>query len=520
MSQNKTSWSAGGFTKTDYGISPASTLANGLTANAPNYRQTGGLRDDLAAGIDITNMPFTDFSDIFETMDTTEHNFFDSMGYGEKPKALEFHWKIEEITSLQVPIKSGGDLTALSASTMGTPAGIFGNDTSGHVGADVETILLSTVIDLTTENGGKIRSGHVLRNMTNGSYEMLLVMDLTSAITGTNALHILRGANVGGKLIADRVNGTAIPVAATTAHTEADVLVVAGLITSEDNLAPQAFRSGYGERSGFVQCVDFATAEGFFEQLFKNNSPGQFADPVAHSKTIHQLQFFEVWNNIALYGMPERITREGYDFYGTGGVLHEVKRYCTEKWGGDSAVGGFYPMSVKTPVVSDYVNYLCNGDSNYRRGTLADPSVAKLFSEDVVNDLNAKVIDKLGNNNKNQQYEPTVIWGNRNFRRIFSQFDEGRVITSKIRDAISGYYAVRYITDSGNELVYKVDNTLGNTILIGNPGHAVKKPLVTMLLTTPPLLNRAKVDWFTSMMGMKFDYPEYAWGIHENLRAA
>ncbi len=515
MSQNQTGWSASGFTKTDYGISPESTLANGLTANAPNYRQTGGLRDDLVNGVDITNMPYQDFSDIFETMDTTEHNFFDSMGYGSKPQAVEFTWKVEDISSLQVPIKTGGALKVLAA------AGKFGNKASGHIGDDVETILLSTVIDTSTQIGGKIRSGHILRNKTTGGHEMLLVMDLTNPTTGTNALYILRGANIGGRLTADDTDGTYLPVAATAAHSVGDTLVVAGLVTSENNLAPQAFRSGYTERSGFIQVVDFATSTGFFETLFTNHAPAPFNDPVAHSKTIHDLQFFEVWNNIALYGVPARFTRDGYDFYGTAGVLHEIKKYNTLKWGGTgSGVGGYYPMSETAPAAGTFVTFACNGDSNFRRGTEADPTVARLFTMDLVNELNAKVIDKLGSNNKNRQYEPNTIWGSREYLRLFSQFDSDRIVRSTIRNETSGYYATTLITDSGNELTFKVDNTLGNSILIGSPGHAVKKPLVTMLRTTPPVLNRSQIDWFTSIMGMKFDYPEYAWGLHENLKSA
>jgi len=517
MSQITTNYSRSGYQKTDYGLTPASTLAGGVTTNAPNYAQIAGLRSDiLSLGAAYTDLPlpYEDFSPIFEMMDTTEHNFFDMIPYGSRPEAVEFFYNHEELNSLEVPIKSGGALSILAT------AGKFGDLTDS--GADKDTVLLSDVIDTTTQVGMKIRSGHVLRNSTSNSHELLLVMDLGTPTVGTGTLYICRGYNIGGRMVADNTSGSAIPVAATTLHAEGSTLTVAGLVTSENNLAPESFRTGYTKRQGMIQCVDFALSEGFFETLFTNKDVAPFNNPKAHAKDIHDMQFYEVWNNICLHSVPGRSRIGGFDFYSTAGVLYEIMRRCTAKWdtGVETGVGGYYDIQSDTTDVSKFVEYTCNGNSNFRVGTPGSVTTPKLFTETVVNDLNSYVIDKLGNNNKNTKYEPSVIIGPRSYRRLFGQFTQDRMIKNEQQNTMGGYFATSYLTDSGNVLKYVVDNTIGNAILIGNPAHGQKRSLVTMLKHLPVQQNRSITEWYTSIMGFQWDYPEYAWGYWKNLKAS
>ena len=515
--QITTTWSRDGYMGHDYNLQSQVNSSGVLTANAPNYEQVSALLADLVEGNAYTNLPkpFEDFSDIIELVDTTEHNFFDMLPTGPRPQDVEFWWNQEELNSLEVDIKSGGGLSQVTA-TSGSNF-VYGDKTSA--GASNSVVLLSDLIDTSSEIGSKIRSGHILINKTSNSHEQMLVIDIDSPTTGTGVLYVVRGYNTGGRL---EMGTSVVPVAQTTAHTAGDTLAVAGLITSENNLAPAAYRTGYNRRMNLIQIVDFSINKGFLESLFQRvNVPNKFKNPTEYSRTIHELQFYEVWNRNALFGVPGRNGKDAIKFYSTGGLLHEIKKYCTLKWSGSyNGVGGYYDINDKTDGSGTFHEYLCNGDSNYRKGTSSDPTTAISFGEDLVNEANNYVIEKLGNNGKNDRFIPTTIIGPRSFRRIFGQFTEDRLIVSKQQNALGGYFADSYVTDNGNILRYVVDNTIGNRILIGNPVHGKRRPLLTLAMYKPPVQTRTETYWFTSIMGFQWDYPEYAWCLWENVKSS
>lgn len=510
-----------GFMGHGYDLSAISTLANGVTANAPTYEQVNALRADIIdAGGAYASLPkpFEDFSDIIESVDTTEHNFYDMLRGGPRPRDMEYRWNQEDINSLEV--ESTNDLQIVTEEVADSGSFTFAKGSSS--GDDASVYPLSSLIDINSQVGMKIRSGHILQNISNNSYEQLLVMDLGTdggadgPTKGLGSLVVCRAGNIGG-----RISGTAakIPTSATTAHPAGSKFRVANLITSEMNLAPKSFRSGFKTRMNLIQIVDFSISKGFLESLFQiQNQPGHFRNPTQHARNIHELQFYEVWNRIALFGVPGRTNINGIQFYASGGLLHYIKRYCTEAWAGasDATYGGFYPIEADTTNIDNYTNYKCNGDSNYRVGD-DDPDTPIAFGESMLNELNDKVISKLGSNGKNDRFIPNMIIGPRSFRRVFGQFTEDRLRVSKQMNATGGYFADSYITDNGNVLRYVVDNSLGNRILIGNSMHGMRRPLLTLALYKPPVQTRNETFWFTSIQGFQWDYPEYAWGLWENV---
>ena len=511
--QITTSWSRDGYMGHDYNLKSQVDSNGVLTANAPSYEQVAGLIADIVEGSAYNNLPkdFVDYSDIIESLDTTEHNFFDMLPTGPKPTDVEIWWNQENLDSLEVDISSSGALSQVSGTS-----GYFtyGDDTTP--GATAPVIKLSNVIDTTGEIGSKIRSGYILQNTTSNSHEHMLVLSLSDPTGGTGDLYLIRGYNAGGRLV---IGTSKIPESQTTSHSAGDTLAVIGLITSEENTAPPSYRSGYNRRMNLIQIVDFSISEGFLESLFQRvNAPGHFKNPMQHSRDIHELQFYEVWNRNALFGQKGRTSKDAYAFYATGGLLPEIKKYCTSKWDGDyTGVGGYYDIDDKTDGTGTFHEYKCNGESNYRKGISSDPTTAIAFGEDLVNEANNYVITKLGNNGKNKRFIPTTIIGPQRFRRIFGQFTEDRLIVSKQQNATGGYYADSYITDNGNILKYVVDDTIGNRVLIGNPIHGKRRPLITLAMYKPPLQTRTRTFWFTSIMGFQWDYPEYTWCLWENV---
>ena len=378
---------------------------------------------------------------------------------------------------------------------------------------------LTDLIDTTSEVGMKIRSGHILKNMTKFGPETMLVMDLSTPNAGTSTLYVVRGYNQGGRVtITAAGTGTTLNSSATQAHDATDKWAVVGLVTSEENLVPASFRGGYTQRFNLIQMIDFATSEGFFEGLFqRKNVPARFANPMQHAFDLHQLQFFEVWNKNALYGVRKADKILGFTFYATAGILSEVKRYCTEKWSGNAGnFGGEADFHTGT-----WTEYLANGESNYRYGLPTNPDTPMVFGEEMLNTLNAKVIEKLGTGGNNKQFYPTTIYGPAKFRRIFGQIDKSKFTNMKSNfNVTAGYFVDHYIAEIGNTLGYVVEDDLVNTILIGNPANCgQKRSLITMAKYTPVTQDRTKHEWYTSIMGFSWMYPEYAWGVHENVSA-